>query len=73
MTDLVSLIINGKSLCSLVLFSCLEDTVNQMIADLASPRQVVMLRSYFGMAFPFGISSGTALGGILVDAVGWRW
>lgn len=39
---------------------------------MATPRQVVMIRSYFGMTFPFGVSSGTALGGMLVDAVGWR-
>lgn len=32
-----------------------------------------MLRSYFGMAFPLGLSCGTSLGGILVDFVGWRW
>jgi hypothetical protein len=32
-----------------------------------------MLRSYFGMAFPFEISCGTSLGGILVKFVSWRW
>lgn len=61
------------NLCPLWLLSCLKDNFNQVIADFASPREVVMLRSYFGMTFPFGVSCGTALGGILVDAVGWRW
>ncbi|KAJ5263966.1 transporter [Penicillium angulare] len=53
--------------------SGMTDLVSLIINDLAPPRQVVMLRSYFGMAFPIGISSGTGLGGMLLDAVGWRW
>ncbi|KAJ5224804.1 Major facilitator superfamily domain general substrate transporter [Penicillium citrinum] len=50
----------------------MTDLVSVIVNDLAPPREVAVIRSYFGIFIPLGISTGGPFGGILTDLVGWR-
>ncbi|KAG9232096.1 major facilitator superfamily domain-containing protein [Amylocarpus encephaloides] len=44
-----------------------------IIADIAAPSNVAVLRSYVNIASTVGLSLGGPLGGFLGGTVGWRW
>ncbi|KAJ5109745.1 transporter [Penicillium argentinense] len=49
------------------------DLISVIINDKAPPREIALIRSYLGVAFPLGLSCGGPLGGVLTDTIGWRW
>ncbi|KAG9241502.1 major facilitator superfamily domain-containing protein, partial [Calycina marina] len=44
-----------------------------IIADIAAPSNVAVLRSYVNIATVIGLSLGGPLGGILSGTIGWKW
>ncbi|KAB8227339.1 major facilitator superfamily domain-containing protein [Aspergillus alliaceus] len=53
--------------------SGLVDVVSIMINDLLPISEVAVLRGYLSFVSMVGVCSGSPLGGLLMDSIGWRW
>jgi MFS family permease len=49
------------------------DLVSILLNKMTSASEVGLLRGYVSLGITLGVSCGPPLGGVLTDAVGWRW
>jgi MFS family permease len=65
--DVISILINGTADGKHMFI------LTKSLLDAVSTSKVAVLRSHLSLACMVGVSSGAPLGGLLMDAIGWRW